>query len=191
MTAAEREEFERQIAKLLANGWVADSNSRYAAPIIFVKKADESLRMCVDYHALNKIPSKDWYRLPYIDDLLDRLHGARVFTKLDLASGYHQLRIHPDDCHKTAFIAPEGFYEWRIIPFSLAKAPAAFMLAMHRILTPHRCYAVVYLDDVLIHSKTLAEHQGYVEAVLQSIRRARLKVNEGKWSFGMLETTFV
>jgi transposase InsO family protein len=191
MWAAEREEFERQIAKLLANGWVADSNSRYAAPIIFVKKADGSLRMCVDYRALNKITSKDRYPLPYIDDLLDRLHGARVFTKLDLASGYHQLRIHPDDCHKTAFIAPEGFYEWRVIPFGLANAPAAFMRAMHRILTPHRRYAVVYLDDVLIYSKTLAEHQGHVDAVLQSIRRARLKLNEGKCSFGMLETTFV
>jgi hypothetical protein len=191
MTAAEREEFERQIAKLLANGWVADSNSRYAAPIIFVKKADGSLRMCVDYRALNKITSKDRYPLPCIDDLLDRLHGARVFTKLDLASGYHQLRIHPDDCHKTAFIAPEGFYEWRVIPFGLANAPAAFMRAMHRILAPHRRYSVVYLDDVLIYSRTLAEHQTHVEAVLQSIRRARLKLNEGKCFFGMLETTFV
>jgi hypothetical protein len=191
MTTAQREEFERQIAKLLANGWVTDSNSRYAAPIIFVDKGDGSLRMCVDYRALNKITSKDRYPFPYIEDLLDRLHGARVFTKLDLASGYHQLRVHPDDCHKTAFIAPEGFYEWRVIPFSLANAPAAFTRVMHRILAPHRRHAVLYLDDVLIYSRTLAEHQTHVEAVHQSIRRARLKLNKGKCCFAMMETTFV
>ena len=132
MTPAERVEFEVQIKKLLANGWVTDSHSRYAAPVIFVKKTDTTaLRMCVDYRGLNKITAKDRYPLPYIDDLLDKLHGGRVFTKLDLASSYHQVRIHPDDCHKTAFISPEGFYEYKSIPFGLVKAPAAFMRMMH------------------------------------------------------------
>jgi len=109
MTQSEREEFEVQIKKSLANGWVTDSHSRYAASIIFVKKADTTLWMCVDYRGLNKITAKDRYPLPYIEDLLDKLHGARVFTKLDLASGYHQARVHPDDCHKTVFIAPDRF----------------------------------------------------------------------------------
>jgi len=109
MTQSEREEFEVQIKKSLANGWVTDSHSRYAAPIIFVKKADTTLWMCVDYRGLNKITAKDRYPLPYIEDLLDKLHGARVFTKLDLASRYHQVRVHPDDCHKTVFIAPDRF----------------------------------------------------------------------------------
>ena len=91
MTQSERMEFKVQIKKLLANGWVTDSHSHYAAPIIFVKKPDATLRMCVDYCGLNSIMTKDWYPLPYIEDLLRKLHGACVFTKLDLASGYHQV----------------------------------------------------------------------------------------------------
>jgi len=94
--------------------------------------------MCVDYRGLNKITFKDRYPLPYIDDLLDKLHGGRVFTKLDLTSGYHQVRIHPDDCHKMAFIVPEGFYEYKVIPFGLANAPAALIRLRYRILRPHR-----------------------------------------------------
>jgi len=150
MTQSERKEFVVQIKKLLANGWVMDSHSRYAPPIIFVKKPDTTLRMCVDYCGLNAIMAKDRYPFPYIEDLLDKLHGAQVFTKLDLASGYHQVRVHSDECHKTAFIAPDGFYEYKVIPFGLANAPAAFMRMMHKILHPRRRNAIVYLDHVLI-----------------------------------------
>jgi len=169
MTQSERNEFEVQIKKLLEKGWVTDSHSRYAALIIFVKKPDVTLRMCVDYRWLNAITAKDRYPLPYIEDLLDELHGARVFTKLDLASGYHQVRVHPDDCHKTAFIAPDGFYKYKVIPFGLANAPAAFMSMMHKILHQHRRNSIVYLDDVLIFSKTLAEHKTHAEGVLQAL----------------------
>jgi hypothetical protein len=191
MTKAEQDEFEAQIIKLLQNGWVVDSRSRFAAPVIFVKKADGSLRMCVDYRELNKITAKDRYPLPYIEDLLDRLHGGTVFTKLDLASGYHQLRIHPDDCHKTAFVTPAGFYEWKVIPFGLANAPSAFMRHMHRVLHKHRRYSVVYLDDILIHSRTIAEHKLHVESVLMSLRASGLKLNGKKCEFGMREVSFV
>jgi len=191
MTQSERAEFEVQIRKLLANRWVTNSHSLYAAPIIFVKKPDATRRMGVDYRGLNKITTKDRYPLPYIEDLLDKLHGARVFTKLDLASGYHQVRVHPDDCHKTAFIAPDGFYEYKVIPFGLANAPAAFMRMMQKILHPHRRNAIVYLDDVLIFSKTLAEHKAHVECVLRALRNARLRLSEPKCVFGTLETSFV
>ena len=191
MTPVEHEEFEVQIKNLLANGWITNSHSRYAAPVIFVKKPNGMLRMCVDYRGLNKISVKDRYPLPYIDDLLDKLHSGRVFTKLDLASGYHQVRIHPDDCHKTAFIAPEGFYEYKVIPFGLANAAAAFMRLMHQILQPHQQYAIVYLDDILIFSKTLAEHKTHVDAVLQSIRQSQLRLSDPKCMFGTLETSFV
>jgi len=151
-------EFKVQIKKLRANGWVTDSNSCYAAPIIFVKKPDATLRMCVDYCGLNLITFKDQYLLLYIEDLLDKLHGAGFFTKLDLASGYHQVRVHSDDCHKTTFKAPDRFYKYKVIPFGLANAPAVFMRMMHRILHPYRRNAIVYLDDVLIFSRTLAEY---------------------------------
>jgi len=191
MTQCERMEFEVQIKKLLANGWVTDSLSRYAAPIIFVKKPDATLRMCVDYCGLNSIMTKDRYPLPYIEDLLRKLHGACVFTKLDLASGYHQVRVHSDDCHKTAIIAPDGFYRYKVIPFGLANAPAAFMRVMHRILHPHWQNAIVYLDDVLIFSRTLAEHKSHVEGVLQALPNAQLRLSEAKCVFGNLETSFI
>jgi len=191
MTQSERKEFEVQIKKLLANGWVTGSHSRYAAPIIFVKKPDTMLRMCVDYRGLNAITAKDRYPLPYIEDLLDKLHGARVFTKLDLASRYHQVRVHSDDCHKTAFIAPNGFYEYKVIPFGLTNVPATFMPMMHKILHPHRRNAIVYLDDVLIFSGTLAEHKAHVKGVLQALRNACLRLSEAKCVFGTLETSFV
>jgi hypothetical protein len=162
---AKCEEFEEQIRKLIANGWVTESNSRFAMPIIFLKHPDGRLRMCVDYHGLNTITERDCYPLPYIDDLLDKLHGSHYFTKLDLSSGYHQLRIRPDDRHKTVFITPEGLYEWWVILFGLTNAPAAFMRTMHRILCPHRRCTIVYLDDIMIHSRSRADHVCDVEAV--------------------------
>jgi len=191
MTQSERNEFQIQIKKLLEKGWVTDSHSCYVAPIIFVKKPDTTLRMCVNYRGLNSITAKDRYPLPYIEDLLDELHGACVFTKLDVASRYHQVRVHPDDCHKTAFIAPDGFYEYKVIPFRLANAPATFIRMMHKILHPHRRKSIVYLDAVLIFSKTLAEHKTHVEGVFQALRNARLRLSEAKCMFGTLETSFV
>jgi hypothetical protein len=188
---AEREEFSTQIQQLIANRWVGETNSRFAAPIIFVQKAYGWLRMCGDYRGLNKITLKDRYPLPYIDDLLDRLHGSRYFTKLDLASGYHQLRIYKDDRHKPAFIVPEGLYEWKVVPFGLANAPTAFRRTMKRTLKPHSRYAVVYLDDIVVHSKSRRAHTQHVDAVLQSIRDAKLKLNKQKCVFGVKETTFV
>jgi hypothetical protein len=179
MSDLEHVEFETQIAKLLANGWVTDSHSRFAAPVIFIKIPDCSgLRMCIDYRGLNAITTRDRYPLPYIEDLIDRLHGSRVFTKLDLASGYHQLCIHPDDRHKTAFVAPNGFYEWTVIPFGLSNAPSAFMHAMHRILGPYKKFAIVYLDDMLIFSRSLAKHKRHVDTILWAIRVAHLRLNE-------------
>jgi len=135
--------------------------------------------------------TKDRYPLPYIEDLLDKLHGVRVFTKLDLASGYHQVRVHSDDCYKTVFITSDRFYKYKVIPFGLANAPAAFICMIHRILHPHHRNAIVYLDDVLIFSKMLAEHKSHVEDVLQSLRNTRLRLSEAKCVFGTLETSFV
>jgi hypothetical protein len=113
-----------------------------------------------------------------------------VFTKLDLASGYHQLRIHPDDRHKTAFVAPDGFYKWTVIPFGLANALSAVMRAMLRILGPYKKFAIVSLDDLLIFSRSLAEHKMNVDTVLLALRAAHLRLNERKCVFGATETSF-
>jgi len=147
--------------------------------------------MCVDYRGLNSITAEVQYPLQYIEDLLDRLHVTHVFTKLDLASGYHQVWVHPDDCHKTTFIAPDGFYGYKVILFGLANAPAAFVRMMHKIFHPHRRNSIVYLDDVLFFSKTLAEHKMHVEGVLKALRNMRLPLSEAKCAFGTLETSFV
>jgi hypothetical protein len=120
MSDSKRLEFETQIAKLLANGSVTDSHSRFATPVIILKALDGSgLQMCVDYRGLNAITTRDRYPLRYIEDLIDRLQRSRVFTKLDLASGSHQLRIQLDARHKTVFVAPHGFCEWTVILFRL------------------------------------------------------------------------
>jgi len=147
--------------------------------------------MCVDYRGLNSITAKDRYLLLYIKDLLDKLHGARVFTKLDFASGYHQVRLHSDNCHKTVFIAPDGFYEYKVIRFGLANAPAAFMRMMYRILHLHRRNEIVYLDDVLIFSRIVGEYKSHVEGVLQALQNTRIHLNEAKCVFGMLVMSFV
>jgi hypothetical protein len=136
--------------------------------------------MCVDYRHLNAITKRDRYSLPYIDDLLDKLHGSHYFTKLDLSSGYHQLCIYPDDRYKTAFIAPERLYEWRVIPFGLANAPTAFMRTRHPILRPHLRCTIVYHDDIMIHSRSRADHVRNIEAVFHSIRKAQYHLNESK-----------
>jgi len=133
----------------------------------------------------------DRYPLPYIEDLLVELHEGRVFTKQDLASGYHQVGVHLDNCHKTAFLAPDGFYEYKVIPFGLANALAEFMHMMYKILHPHRRNAIVYLDDVLIFLKTLAEYQTHLKGVLWALRNARLPRSVPKCVFSTLEMSLI
>jgi hypothetical protein len=170
---------------------VTESTSRFATLIIFVKQGDGTLRMCVDYRSLNNITAQDRYLLRYIDDLLNKLHGSRYFTKLDLSSGYHQLCIHFDDWHKTAFVILEGLFEWRILPFGLANAPAVFMRKMHKVLYRHRKYSVVYLDNIMIYSRSRSEHVQHVDAVMRSIHEARLRLKANKYQFGVKEISFV
>ena len=122
----ERQEMERQIRDLLSKGLIEPSSSPFASPILFVRKKDGSLRMCIDYRGLNKLTVKNKFPLPRIDDLLDHLQGAAVFSNLDLMSGYHQLRIDPGDVPKTAFRSPMGLYQYKVLPFGLANAPAIF-----------------------------------------------------------------
>jgi hypothetical protein len=192
LSATELAELKKQLAELEAAGFIRPSKSPFGAPILFVKKKDGTMRMCVDYRALNRITVKNSYPLPRVDELFDRLQGARFFSKIDLRSGYHQIRIAPEDVPKTAFRTRYGHYEFLVLPFGLTNAPATFMHLMHQALRPFLddC-ALVFLDDILIYSKTLEEHQRHVRSVLEVLRAEKLFAKESKCEFFTTEVEFL
>lgn len=151
----------------MENGFIRPSKSPYGAPVLFVKKKDGSLRMCIDYRALNKITIKNKYPLPRIDELLDRLLGSKVYSKIDLRSGYHQVRIAKGDEHKTAFRTRYGQFEFLVLSFGLTNAPATFMTMMNEIFKEYLDdFIIVYLDDILVFSKNMEDHEKHLEIVL-------------------------
>ncbi|KAK9100149.1 hypothetical protein Scep_023579 [Stephania cephalantha] len=175
MSPSEHEEVRRQLDDLLEKGFIHPSMSPWGAPVLFVKKKDGSMRMCIDYRKLNQVTVKNRYPLPRIDDLFDRLTGAKFFSKIDLRSGYHQLRIREDDIKKTAFSTRYGLFEFTVMPFGLTNAPAIFMDLMHRVLRPYLDrYVIVFIDDILIYSMTREEHASHLRAVLTTLREHRL-----------------
>lgn len=192
LSPKELDECKRQITDLLAKGFIQPSKSPFGAPIIFVVKKNGKLRMCVDYRALNKLTIKNRYPLPRIDELMDRLQGATVFSKLDLQSGYWQIRIKEGDEPKTAFRTRYGHFEWKVLPFGLTNAPATFQALMNRILAPYLDqFAVVYLDDILIFSKSAIEHAEHLRLVLQALQDNALYVGLDKCVFGRSEVEFL
>ena len=134
LSPLELDDLEKQISYLLEHGFIKPSQSPYGAPVLFAKKKDGKLRMCIDYRALNKLTVKNKYPLPRIDDLFDSLQGAKYFSKLDLNSAYHQVRINPGDTHKTAFQTKFGHYEYTVMPFGLTNAPSTFQALINRVL---------------------------------------------------------
>jgi hypothetical protein len=134
---------------------------------LFVKQKDGAFRLCIDYRQLNKVTVKNRYPLPRIDDLFDQLKGTRVFSKIDLRSGYHQLRIREQDIQKTAFRTRYGHYEFSVMPFGLTNAPAMFMDLMNRVFRPYLDqYVVVFIDDILVYSNSHLEHKQHLRVVL-------------------------
>ncbi|KAL4038316.1 hypothetical protein IC575_001930 [Cucumis melo] len=159
MAPAELKELKVQLQELLDKRFIRPSVSPWGAPVLFVKKKDGSMRLCIDYRELNKVTVKNRYPLPRIDDLFNQLQGATVFSKIDLRSGYHQLRIKDGDVPKTAFRSRYGHYEFILMSFGLTNAPAVFMDLMNRVFREFLdTFVIVFIDDILIYSKTEAEH---------------------------------
>ena len=175
MSSLELTELKKQIDNLLDYGFIKPSLSKYGAPVLFVRKKTGELRMCIDYRRLNSITIKNSYGLPRVEELLDSIQGAKYFSTLDLNSGYHQLRVHPSDTHKTAFRTRYGLFEYNVVPFGLTGAPAAFMKWMqqlfHHLLNKS---VVLFLDDILIYSKTEEEHKQHLCQVLDILRKNQL-----------------
>ncbi|KAL4038666.1 hypothetical protein IC575_002289 [Cucumis melo] len=166
MAPAELKELKLQLQELLDKGFIRPSVSPWGAPVLFVKKKDGSMRLCIDYRELNKVTVKNRYLLPRIDDLFDQLQGATVFSKIDLRSGYHQLRIKDGDVPKTAFRSKYGQYEFIVMSFGLTNAPAVFMDLMNRVFREFLdTFVIVFIDDILIYSKTEAEHEEHLRMV--------------------------
>ena len=139
---------------------------------MFVKKKDGTLRMCIDYRELNKITIKNKYPLPRIDDLFDQLRGASIFSKIDLRSGYHQLRIRKGDVPKTAFRTRYGHYEFLVMPFGLTNAPAAFMDLMNRVFKDYLDkFIIIFIDDILIYSRSKEEHEEHLRIALRILKQ--------------------
>ncbi|GBG84623.1 hypothetical protein CBR_g38905 [Chara braunii] len=180
------DELRRQLKELVEKGWIRPSVSPYGSPVLFVpKKKEGTLRMCIDYSGLNAITVKNREPLPRIDDLLDRVQGYRYFSKIDLKSGYHQIAIRPEDQHKTAFETKYGLYEFVVMPFGLCNAPGTFQHAMNRIFHDYLDkFVIVYLDDILIFSKTVEEHVAHLDKVLSLLRQHKFKINDEKCEFG-------
>ena len=180
----QKDELERQCEVMLQHGLIQYSTSPFSTPVLQVKKQDGTWRFCVDYRALNWATVKDKLPIPVVKELLDELHSANFFTKLDLRSGYHQVRVYPADVHKTAFCTHHDHFEFLVMPFGLSNTPSSFHTLMNSVLKPflRRC-VLVFFDDILIYSSSWTEHLQHLCAVLVTLRAHRLHLKRSKCSF--------
>ncbi|GKC27747.1 putative reverse transcriptase domain-containing protein, partial [Tanacetum coccineum] len=181
-----------ELKELQDKGFIRPSHSPWGAPMLFVKKKDGSMHMCINYRELNKLTVKNRYPLPRIDDLFDQLQSARYFSNIDLRSGYHQLRVHEDDIPKTAFQARYGHFDFTVMPFGLTNALAIFIDLMNRVCKPYLDkFVIVFIDDILIYSKTKEDHKVHLRLMLELLTKEKLYAKFSKCEFWLQEVHFL
>jgi len=192
LSHGQKDTMESLILQLLKNQVIRPSVSPYSSPAILVKKKDGTWRLCIDYRKLNKLTVKNKYPIPVIEDLLDELHGAKIFSKIDFRSGYHQITMHMVDIPKTAFNTHQGHFEYVVMPFGLTNAPATFQTLMNQLLQKYlRKFILVFFDDILIYSKTNTEHEEHLEMVLKVLLSNQLYAKMSKCVFGQPQVEYL
>ncbi|GJV59825.1 putative reverse transcriptase domain-containing protein [Tanacetum coccineum] len=186
------QELSTQLQELSDRGFKIPSSSPWGAPIFFVKKKDGSFRMCIDYHELNKLTVKNRYPLSRINDVFDQLQGSRVYSKIDLRSGYHQLRVREEDIPKTAFRTRYGHYEFQVMSFGLTNAPTIFLDLMNQVCKPYLDrFVIVFIDDILIYSKSRKEYEGNLKLIMRLLKKEELYAKFSKCKFCLSKVQFL
>ncbi|GJQ92310.1 putative reverse transcriptase domain-containing protein [Tanacetum coccineum] len=192
LAPAKMQELSTQLQEIFDKGFIRPSSSSWGAPILFVKKKYGSFRMCIDYYELNKLTMKKQYPLPRIDNLFDQLQGSRVYSKIDLRSGYHQLSVREEDIPKTTFKTRYSHYEFQVMLFGLTNAPAVFMDLMNRVCKPYLDrFVIVFIDEILIYSKSKKEHEGHLKLIMRLFKKEELYAKFSKCEFWLSKVQFL